>query len=55
LAIFKNEVKARGLDDELFEMIKSKEADDIAFKNNVLNSSGDVSELSSEFQRIYAR
>jgi hypothetical protein len=49
LAIFKNEVKARGLDDELFEMIKSKEADDIAFKNNVLNSSGDVSELLQNF------
>jgi hypothetical protein len=49
LAIFKNEVKARGLDDELSEKIKSKESDDIEFKNNVLNSSGDVSELLQNF------
>jgi hypothetical protein len=49
LAIFKNEVKARGLEDELSEMIKSKEADDVAFNNNVLNSSGDVSELLRNF------
>jgi hypothetical protein len=49
LAIFKNEIKARGLDDELSEKIKSKEADDIEFKNNVLNSSGDVTELLQNF------
>ncbi|SKC53701.1 hypothetical protein [Ohtaekwangia koreensis] len=49
LAIFKNEAKARGLDDELSEKIKSIESDDIAFKNNVLNSSGDVSELLQNF------
>jgi hypothetical protein len=48
-AIFKNEVKARGLEDELSNMIKSKEADDDAFKNNVLNSSDDVSELLGNF------
>jgi len=48
LTIFKNEVKARGLEEELSKMIKSEEAESAAFKN-VLNSSNDVSELLQNF------
>lgn len=55
LTVFKNEVKARGLEDELSRLIKAKEADDIAFKK-VLDSSGDdVTELLHNFNEYTER
>ncbi len=55
LAIFKNEVKARGLERELSDMIKSKEADDVDFRKSVLDSSGDVEELLGNFNAYTER
>ncbi len=52
LTIFKNEVKARGLEEELSKMIKSEEADSVAFKDKVLNSSDDVSVLLQNFNEF---
>lgn len=55
MTIFTNEVKARGLEDELSAMIKKEEADSTDFKNSVLNSSGDVSELLGNFNAFTER
>lgn len=52
LTIFRNEVTARGLEEELSKMIKSEEADSVAFKEKVLNSSEDVSQLLQNFNEF---
>ena len=51
LIIFKNEIENRGLGKELSEAIKLKEADDLNFKNSVLNNSSSPEEVLNDFNK----